>query len=183
MSLQVSGPFTAVYQIQRFGANTAHIGILASIGAFTGMIGQRVWGAQNDRRGDVWVVRLTHFLIPGTSFAWAIIPSWSYLPAVEAVSGFAWAGYWLSNFNLLLRMAPEQNRSRYIAVYQSVISFASFVGPVLGGMLVSLITLSGLFWVSAIGRLVVSILFAVLIKSEMVGVTGHEKASYSGSGA
>lgn len=164
LSLQVSGPFTAVYQIQRFGANTAHIGILASVGALTGMIGQRVWGAQNDRKGDIWVVRFTHFLIPVTSFAWAIIPSWSYLPVVEAVSGFAWAGYWLSNFNLLLRMAPEENRSRFVAVYQSVVAVASFIGPVLGGMLVSAISLSGLFYISSIGRLIVSILFALLIK-------------------
>lgn len=170
LSLQVSGPFNAVYQIQRFGANTAHIGILASIGALTGMIGQRIWGAQNDRKGDVWVVRITHFLIPGTSFAWAIIPSWSYLPAVEAVSGFAWAGYWLSNFNLLVRMAPEENRSRYVAVYQSAVSIASFIGPVLGGMLVSLVTLAGLFWISAVGRLLVAILFVLLVERGRVGV-------------
>jgi len=166
MSLQVSGPFTAVYQIQRFGANTAHIGILSSIGAMTGMIGQRVWGAQNDRKGAVWVVRLTHFLIPATSLAWAVVPSWYYLPAVEAVSGFTWAGYWLSNFNLLLYMAPEENRSRFVAVYQSAVAVASFIGPVMGGILVSVITLRGLFWISAIGRLLVSILFALLIKSD-----------------
>jgi MFS family permease len=176
LSLQVSGPFSAVYQIQRFGANTAHIGILASVGALTGMIGQRVWGAQNDRRGDAWVVRVTHFLIPCTSFAWAIIPSWSYLPFVEAVSGFAWAGYWLSNFNLLVRMVPEENRSRYVAVYQSVVSIASFIGPVLGGMLVSLVSLAGLFWISAIGRLVVAILFVLLVEGARTGIGSTEKA-------
>ena len=80
LSLQVSGPFNAVYQIQVLGANTAHIGILGSIGALTGMIGQKIWGAQNDRKSDVWVLRVTHFLIPGTSLAWALTPDWSYLP-------------------------------------------------------------------------------------------------------
>ena len=166
MSLQVSGPFNAVYQIQMLGANTAHIGVLGAVGALTGMIGQRVWGVQNDRRSDVWVLRITHFLIPGTSLAWAITPSWSYLLPVEAISGFAWAGYWLSNFNLLLRMAPDEHRSRFVAVYQSAVAVASFVGPVLGGILVGVITLRGLYWISAIGRLVVSILFALLIKND-----------------
>ncbi len=166
LSLQVSGPFNAVYQIQVLGANTAHIGILGSIGALTGMIGQKIWGAQNDRKSDVWVLRITHFLIPGTSLAWALTPSWSYLPAVEAISGFAWAGYWLSNFNLLLRMAPDEHRSRFVAVYQSAVAVASFMGPVLGGILVGMITLRGLYWISAVGRLVVSILFALLIKND-----------------
>ncbi len=164
MSFQVSGPFTAVYQIQRFGASTVHIGILASISALAAMAGQQIWGAQNDRKGDVWVGRVTHFLVPVISLVWAVAPSWSYLPAVEAASGFAWAGYFLSNFNLLLRMAPEESRARFVAIYQSAVTIASFLGPILGGILVDIVTLSGLFWISAAGLLVDSILFILMIK-------------------
>jgi MFS family permease len=164
MSFQLSGPFAAVYQIQQFGANTVHIGILTSISALAAMAGQRVWGVQNDRRGDIWVGRLTHFLVPATSLIWAIAPSWSYLPAVEAVSGFAWAGYFLSNFNLLVRMAPAENRARFVAVYQSAVAISSFLGPILGGMLVGIVSLSGLFWITAVGLLIDAVLFACLIK-------------------
>jgi hypothetical protein len=46
------------------------------------------------------------------------------------------------------------------------VAVASFVGPVLGGILVGVITLRGLCWISAIGRLVVSVLFALLIKND-----------------
>jgi MFS family permease len=166
MSFQLSGPFAAVYQIQRFGASTVHIGILTSISALAAMAGQQIWGAQNDRRGDIWVARFTHFLVPATSLVWAVAPSWSYLPAVEAVSGFAWAGYFLSNFNLLVRMAPAENRARFVAVYQSAVAIASFLGPILGGMLVGIVSLSGLFWISAAGLLVDSVLFALMIKEE-----------------
>ena len=123
-------------------------------------------GAERPEERRLGFVRITHFLIPGTSLAWALTPSWSYLPAVEAISGFAWAGYWLSNFNLLLRMAPDEHRSRFVAVYQSAVAVASFMGPVLGGILVGMITLRGLYWISAVGRLVVSILFALLIKND-----------------
>jgi MFS family permease len=69
-------------------------------------------------------------------------------------------------------MAPEENRSRFVAVYQSVVAIASFIGPIAGGMLVSVINLSGLFLISSAGRLVVSILFALLIKEDRVDLGG-----------
>ncbi len=163
LSLQTAGPFFAVYQIRHLGANVAHIGILSSIGALTGMAGQRVWGVQNDRRGAVWVMRVTGFLIPAIPFMWALTPSWWYLPVIEAVSGFIWAGYWLANFNLLLAMSPHENRSRFVAVYHSVVSIASFAGPLLGGILVSVMSINMLFWASGAGRLVVSLLFLLLV--------------------
>jgi MFS family permease len=163
LSLQAAGPFFSVYQIERLGANVCHIGILTSVGALTGMLGQRVWGAQNDRRGDVWVIRVTGFILPAMPFAWSVIPSWSYLPLVEAASGFIWSGYWLANFNLMVRMAPDGNRARFVAVYQSATAIASFIGPVLGGILVAMISIKGLFWLSAAGRFIVSFLFLFLI--------------------
>ncbi len=163
LSLQTAGPFFAVYQIQNLGANVAHIGILASVGAFTGIIGQRVWGAHNDRKGAVWVLCVTGFLVPIVPLAWAFIPSWGYLPVIEAISGFIWAGYWLASFNLLIMLSPEGSRSRFVAVHQSVIAVASFIGPVLGGILVSMISIKGLFLLSAAGRFAVSLLFLFLI--------------------
>jgi DHA1 family multidrug resistance protein-like MFS transporter len=144
----------------------AHISILGSIGAFTGMLGQKLWGIHNDRRGAVSVMRITGFLIPGIPFAWAVVPSWGYLPLIEAISGFIWAGYWLASFNLLLQMSPEGSRSRFVAVHQSVVSIASFIGPVLGGIIVNVVSIQGLFWVSGAGRLTVSLLFLFLISSD-----------------
>jgi MFS family permease len=172
LSLQTAGPFFAVYQIRHLGANVAHIGLLSSIGAFSGMIGQRVWGVQNDRRDAVWVMKVTGFLIPGIPVMWALVSNWWYLPVIEAISGFIWAGYWLANFNLLLRMSPEANRARFVAVYHSVVAVASFIGPVLGGILVTKISINGLFWASGAGRMAVSILFLVLISRDR-RVTGN----------
>ncbi|OPY69745.1 MAG: Major Facilitator Superfamily protein [Syntrophorhabdaceae bacterium PtaU1.Bin034] len=174
LSLQSAGPFFAVYQMKSLGANVAHIGILSSIGAFTGMVGQRVWGVQNDRRGAVWVLRITGFLIPAIPAAWALIPNWWYLPVIEGVSGFIWAGYWLANFNLLLRMSPDANRSRFVALHQSVVSVASFIGPVLGGIIVNMVSIKGLFWTSAAGRFGVSLLFLFLIASDRNERQQHE---------
>ncbi len=166
LSLQAAGPFFAVYQMRNLGANVFHIGALSSIGAFTGMVGQRIWGVQNDRRGAVWVMRVTGLVIPGISLAWAVIPSWWYLPAVEAVSSFLWSGYWLANFNLLLRMSPDTDRSRFVAVYQSVVSIASFIGPVLGGIVVTMFPIKDLFFASGVTRFGISLLFLWLIAAD-----------------
>lgn len=163
LSLQAAGPFFAVYQIKNLGGTVAHIGVLSSVGAVASMAGQRIWGAQNDRRSASWVMAATGLFIPVIPALWAVVPSWWYLPFIEVISSFLWAGYWLSNFNLLLELSPDDQTPHFVAVYQSVVSIASFVGPILGGILVNMITIKGLFWFSAAGRMVVSLLFIVLV--------------------
>lgn len=163
LSLQSAGPFFAVYQLRNLGGTVAHIGILSSVGAIASMAGQRIWGNQNDRRSPSWVMAATGLFIPVIPALWAVVPSWWYLPFIEVISSFLWAGYWLANFNLLLELSPDDQTPHFVAVYQSVVSIASFVGPVLGGILVNMITIKGLFWFSAGGRMVVSLLFIVLV--------------------
>lgn len=163
LSLQAAGPFFAVHQIRNLGGTVAHIGILSSIGAVASVAGHKIWGAQNDRRSASWVMAATGLFIPVVPALWAVVPNWWYLPFVEVVSSFLWAGYWLSNFNLLLELSPDDQTPHFVAVYQSVVSIASFIGPVLGGILVNMVTIKGLFWFSAAGRMVVSLLFIVLV--------------------
>jgi MFS family permease len=163
LSLQAAGPFFAVYQMRNLGATVAHIGLISSVGALASMAGHRIWGVQNDRRGPSWVMAATGLFIPIVPVMWIFVPNWWYLPLIEVFSSFLWAGYWLSNFNLLLELSPSNRRPHFVAVYQSVVSVASFVGPVLGGILVNVVTIKGLFWFSAGGRMTVSLLFVFLI--------------------
>ncbi|MCX6032033.1 MAG: MFS transporter [Chloroflexi bacterium] len=167
LSLAIAGPFFSVLLVRHLGASPTQIGLLAAINAATNIIGQRVWGRLNDRRGAAWVMRCTGLLIPCLPLLWALMPNaWLLLP-VEAFSGLLWSGYSLANFNLMLGLAPQAQRARFIAFYQFAVFGAAFVGPLLGGLMVDAFPIRTVFVVSAAGRWLAAVLFLFTVKSDL----------------
>jgi MFS family permease len=164
LSIMVAGPYFSVYIVRNLHATPTLIGLLAASNALMNMIGQRIWGRTNDHRGAAWVMAATGLMIPLIPVFYAIVPNAWFLLAVEGFSGFMWSGYSLSSFNLMLGLAPADQRARFSAVYQIGVFGASFVGPLLGTLLVGLFDIRLLFWVSAIGRLIASLLFMATVR-------------------
>jgi MFS family permease len=165
LSIMVAGPYFSVFIVRVLAASPTQIGLLAAINSLANIIGQRVWGQLNDRRGAAWVMAATGLLIPLVPALYAVAPNPWFLLGVESLSGFSWAGYGLASFNLMLGLAPDDQRARFSATYQVAVFGASFVGPLLGMLLVSVADIRILFWLSAAGRLVASILFMVTVRT------------------
>lgn len=152
MALQVAAPFFNVYLVREFNATTGTIGALAAVSSFMALLGQWVFGRTMDRKGALWVQMVCGFTIPLLPLAWMFITAPWQVGLINTLGGFIWAGYNLSNFNLLLDMTPEQGRARAVALYQTA-SFASAVlGPLLGGYLADAISFQLIFGLSAAGR-------------------------------
>ena len=166
LSLMVAGPFFSVYLVRDLGATPTQIGLLAASFSVTNIVGQRVWGRLNDRRSAAWVMRITGFMIPAVPLLWSIAPNPWYLLAVEALSGFVWAGYGLSSFNLLLSLTPPAQRARYTAIYQVSVFSSACIGPLLGSALAAALGIRPLFWISAAGRVVASSLFLLTVRGD-----------------
>ena len=89
---------------------------------------------------------------------------------MEALSGFVWAGYGLSSFNLLLSLTPPAQRARYTAIYQVSVFSSAFIGPLLGSALAAALGIRPLFWISAAGRVIAASLFLLTVRGD------HESA-------
>ncbi|MGD8855581.1 MAG: MFS transporter [Chloroflexota bacterium] len=162
MALQVAAPFFNVYLVSQFQATPLTIGILAGVATFTALIGQRVFGRLLDRKGAFWVQTLTGLLIPLAPLAWAFITAPWQVGLINVFSGFLWAGYNLSNFNLLLRLTPDEQRPRAVALFQTAVFGSAVVGPILGGFLADTIGFRYIFGISSAGRYVGTALFILL---------------------
>jgi len=158
-ALMIAGPFFSVYLVRTLHGTPTQIGILAACYSAGNILGYRLWGRLNDRRGAAWVMSLTGLFIPAMPLAWSLVPGAWWLIPVEFTSGFMWAGYLLANFNLLLALAPETQRERFVALYQSVVFGASFVGPLIGGVLADTITIPYLMRISGAGRMLAALIF------------------------
>jgi MFS family permease len=159
-SLNIAGPFFNVYMVQVLGATPTMVGFLGIISSLSGLPAQQILGSWVDRWGPRRIMMVTGFLIPILPFAWLFISAtWQIIP-INILSGFLWAGYSLSSFNLLLEMTLPENRARTSALYQVLTSFALAVGAAFGGVLVSIFSYKAVFLASAIGRWLAAFLFA-----------------------
>jgi len=166
LSLMIAGPFFSVHLVRNLHGTPTQIGLLAAAYSVGNILGQRLWGRLNDRRGAAWVMRVTGLLIPVVPVMWSTAPGPWWLLPVELTSGFMWSGYLLANFNLLLGLAPESQRERFVAIYQTVVFGAAFVGPLIGAVLADTITIPHLMWISAAGRMVAALVFLGTFRAE-----------------
>ena len=162
IALQVAAPFFNVYLVRQFNAGTSTIGALAAVSSFTALFGQWFFGRMLDQKGAVWVQVVCGFTIPILPFAWMFITAPWQVGLINTLGGFIWAGYNLSNFNLLLEMTPEQSRPRAVALYQTVAFTSAVVGPLLGGYLADAVSFQLIFGLSAAGRLLGMVIFLVV---------------------
>jgi MFS family permease len=157
-SLQFAAPFFAVYLVENLGASAGIVGALAAFQNLTALPGQVLFGRWLDRRGIKWTFRLSGLLIPLLPLAWLLVSGpWGALP-IRIGTGFLFAGYNLSNFNMLLAITPKVRRTRQIALYRTIVQSVAAVAPLLGGLTVEQLGFAPVFVISGLGRLL-SILF------------------------
>ncbi len=163
MALQVAAPFFNVYMVQSLGATTTMVGLVASVSSLTSLVGQRFWGRMMDKKDAFWVQMVTGFLIPFLPLAWVFITQPWNVGLINTFGGFLWAGYNLANFNLLLVMTPDDQRSRAVALFQTAVFASAVVGPILGGYLADAVSFHLIFFLSFAGRMLGAVMFALLV--------------------
>lgn len=163
-SLQFAAPFFSVYLVEELGAGAGIVGALAAVHSLTALPGQALFGRWLDRRGIKWTFRLSGLLIPFLAWAWLLVRGpWAALP-INVGAGFLFAGYDLSNFNMLLAITPKVRKTRQIALYRTIVQSASALAPLLGGLLVDRIGFLPVFVISGIGRMLSVLLMTRFVR-------------------
>jgi MFS family permease len=163
LGVQIASPFFLIYLADQVDASASLIGLTSAASTLASIPGQRFFGLLSDSKGPRWVQRVTGFVIPLVPALWGFIgKSWQAFP-IQALSGFAWAGYNLASFNLLLEMAPEEDRPTFVALHHVIGGLGMAGGAALGGWVAQTQGYRTLFLLSAAGRLTAALFFAVII--------------------
>jgi MFS family permease len=166
-SLQFAGPFFAVYLVEELGASASIVGALAALQNLTALPGQVFFGRWLDRRGIKRTFGLSGLLIPLLPCAWLLVRGpWGALP-IRIGTGFLFAGYNLSNFNMLLAVTPQVRKARYIALHRTIVQSLAAMAPLLGGLAIDRLGFGPVFVISGFGRLL-SILFLLRFVHEPI---------------
>jgi MFS family permease len=153
-SVMVAGPFFTVYLVRTLGASPEQVGVLASVDGLSAVVGQAFAGVLAMRHGSRRLLVVAMVIVPALPLIWWAIDSPWQAAIPNALGGAAWAMFNLAAFNLLLEYAPDENVPRYAAAHQTAVLLSSFVGPILGTIVVASWGIRATFVISGVGRII-----------------------------
>jgi MFS family permease len=166
----VAGPFFSPYMLLDLHFSYIVYTIMNSAAGLATVGFMTWWGKRIDRAGSAKVLKITSLFVPFVPIGWALNHSLWWLIIMQIFSGFAWAGFQLSSGVFIFDAAPPQNRTRYIALYNSLMFLGVSLGSLTGGIVAPLLPpfmgsyFLSIFLVSGVGRLAVALFFLPRIK-------------------
>jgi len=166
----LAAPFFSPYMLHDLRFSYIVYTILNSVSTLATVASMTWWGKRIDRGGSTRVLKITSFLVPFVPLGWVLSRNFWWLMVMQVFSGIAWAGFQLSSSVFIFDATAPQNRTRYIALYNSFIFLGLSAGALVGGLVAPhLPPIAGsyylsIFAVSGVGRLAVAFLFLPRVK-------------------
>lgn len=135
---QMAGPFYAVYMIEDLNVDFSTLTLLITFATLASLFMLRIWGPISDQLGNkpiLMVAGFAHALIP---LVWVVAQDEIYYEALvlaHVLSGMFHAAILLAHLNILMKLAPAEGRSFYIACFNSLIGLSVAAAPIFGGFL------------------------------------------------
>jgi MFS family permease len=149
LGIQIASPLFVIYFVEDLGGPAGYWALFAAVNLASMVLIQRYWGRLADYFGQKSVMMVAGIGIVTVPLWWWIAPN-SWFPfIIYIVNGVFWGGYNLAAFNLLLEVTPDDNRSVYVGVYNTLMGVATAVGPLAGGFAAEVVGLRPIFLVSA----------------------------------
>ncbi len=147
-----SSALYSVYFRENLGGDPGFWGVVTASGLIAGVLGHRYWGRLADQYGQKNIMLAGGIGAASLPFLWWLLPRWELAIGAELVGGFCWAGYNLAAFNLILEITPDEGRTTYVGIYNTMAGLASSIGPLIGGFLADSVGLPIVIVISGILR-------------------------------
>jgi predicted MFS family arabinose efflux permease len=140
------------------------IGVATVVNTAANMVVQRQVGLLADRWGNRIMSIFFLFLIPVLLLLWGLWARqyWQVI-LIEILAGLLWGGFNLVSFNNLLLQTPAEQRARFSAYYQIIVTLSLAGGAALGSFLIPRIDFVGVALSSAALRWVAALLFVLIV--------------------
>jgi MFS family permease len=135
LAQNIDAPFFSAYLLKELHISYISYQLINATMAIVTMFVVVWWGKRADRAGRVKILHITAVMIPFVSLLWLVNTSIVWFCAVQVFSGFAWAGFNLCSGMFIWDAAPQQNRTRYIALFGALGALGVTIGSLIGGNL------------------------------------------------
>ncbi len=160
----ISSPYFSPYMLTELGFDYAEF-MIATVSIVLWKVAMLpAWGRVIDHHGARPTFALAAVLAAIVPLPWLWADGLGWVLVVQSFSGFAWAGYEVSYFALLLESSYVRTRAQLFAAQSVANGSGQLLGSLVGG---AMLQFSGgfvlLFALSVVGRLVLAILVPGLV--------------------
>ena len=144
----LAGQFFMAWQLDKAALNLPYftVQLLGAVASGAGLLTTPIWGYLSDKYGSRPVLMISATFTILAPLLWCLTrPGALWLNVgviilLNLLSGAAWAGVGLTQFNLLLGMSDAARRATYVAVFSATTGVIGFASPILGGSLMNLLS-------------------------------------------
>lgn len=134
-SVAIASPFFTVYMLRDLEFTYLQFTVNTGASIFAQFLTLSQWGRISDVFGNRRILTVTGLFIPLMPLLWVISTDMWYLVAIQALSGFSWAGFTLAAGNFVYDLIAPNRRATYLAVHNVLANVGIFAGAILGGYL------------------------------------------------
>lgn len=138
---QTAAPFFTVYMLRTLEISYSQIALFASLQILSNIAMNPLWGYLSDKFGyrPIFLMAATGLALFPLGWGFVTIDNyWFMVPVVQIWGGLMSAGIPLSQFNLMVKIAPETNRSAYLGCYSAMSRTGAALGAMVGGVAASI---------------------------------------------
>ncbi len=155
----IAGQFFTVYQLKILHLDYTALQLLGGVATLASLAAMPLWGYLADKYGNKPILTLCCIMVLAPPFLWllAVPDGISGLWAISAdggfrlsytklditvlnlIAGMGWAGVGLTQFNLMIGIAPSAQRTVYISAIAAVGGIAGGIAPLVGGWILVLL--------------------------------------------
>ena len=136
--VQMAAPFYGVFMIDILKIDFSTITIFGTFAMLATLFMMKIWGPISDKLGNKPVIIVSGLILGAIPLLWVIaLPKDYYMPILAAhlLTGAFMAGASLSQFNILIKLSPQEGRSVYLALFAAITGIIGGIAPIIGGWL------------------------------------------------
>lgn len=143
------GQFFTVYMLENLGMSYVMVQVIMTVSSIFSVLSLKWWGYLGDKYGNKPLLIIAGVGVCIWPLAWLlttpgdVVRSLVVLIVLHVFTGVSWACVNLSQFNLMLSLTREDQRTIYLGTISAVTGVAGGISPLIGGMFVS--AMHGLF--------------------------------------
>ncbi len=137
LAVGISSPFFAVYMLKSLNFDFLTYSVVNSASVISSMFVYNKWGRTIDKKGSKKVLEIAGMIMPLVPILWIIFKNPIALILVQLASGAVWSAYKLSTSNFVMDATDRKNRLMMNSYYNFFLGMATFLGAMIGGILMS----------------------------------------------
>ena len=166
LAWQIPWPLYNWYQVQVLHANNAWVSVLNLLNTGGALFGYGFWRRFINRWGNLRSLVVATLPIFVTSIAYAFSRQLYTIAASNLLVGMIFSGVNILLVNTLLEMTPEEDKTSYIAYYNTAVTLSAIAAPLIGVGLLGLMDFRAAFLVTAAIRVAGSLCYYALYRVE-----------------